>query len=93
LRDTAALPVDWKGDLVGTISDTPTRAVLTGTRVVDLRAGVLEAGRVLDAAALDKYTFVRDAYLQRRRGTADLPPTPPEPEERYDLPEQAPPSR
>jgi phospholipid-binding lipoprotein MlaA len=93
LRDTAALPVDWKGDLVGTVSDTPTRTVLTGTRLVDLRAGVLDAGRVLDAAALDKYSFVRDAYLQRRRGTGDLPRTPPEPEERYDLPEKPAPAR
>jgi phospholipid-binding lipoprotein MlaA len=93
LRDTAALPVDWKGDLVGAVSDTPTRSVLTGTRLVNLRATVLDAGRVLDAAALDKYTFVRDAHLQRRRGTGDLPRTPPEPEERYDLPEKPSPAR
>jgi len=93
LRDTAALPVDWKGDLVGTVSDTPTRSVLTGTRLVNLRASVFDAGRVLDAAALDKYTFVRDAHLQRRRGTGDLPRTPPEPEERYDLPEKPSPAR
>jgi phospholipid-binding lipoprotein MlaA len=93
LRDTAALPVDWKGDLVGAVSDTPTRSVLTGTRLVNLRSSVLDAGRVLDAAALDKYTFVRDAHLQRRRGTGDLPRTPPEPEERYDLPEKPSPAR
>ena len=93
LRDTAALPVDWTGDLVGTVSDTSTRAALTATRLVDLRASVLEAGRVLDSAALDKYTFVRDAHLQRRRGTGDLARTPPEPEERYDLPEKPSPTR
>ena len=93
LRDTAALPVDWQGDLVGAVSDTPTRSVLTGTRLVNLRASVFDAGRVLDAAALDKYTFVRDAHLQRRRGTGDLPRTPPEPEERYDLPEKPSPAR
>lgn len=93
LRDTAALPIDRQGDLVGTIGDTQTRMVLNGTRLIDLRAGLLEAGRVLDAAALDRYTFVRDAHLQRRRGTGDLPRTPPAPEERYDLPEQAAPAR
>jgi phospholipid-binding lipoprotein MlaA len=93
LRDTAALPVDWKGDLVGTVSDTPTRSVLTGTRLVNLRASVLDAGRLLNDAALDKYSFVRDAHLQRRRGTGDLPRTPPEPEERYDLPEKPSPAR
>jgi hypothetical protein len=36
---------------------------------------------------------VRDAHLQRRRGTGDLPRTPPEPEERYDLPEKPLPAR
>jgi phospholipid-binding lipoprotein MlaA len=85
--------VDWKGDLVGTVSDTPTRSVLTGTRLVNLRASVLDAGRLLNDAALDKYSFVRDAHLQRRRGTGDLPRTPPEPEERYDLPEKPSPAR
>ena len=36
-------------------------------RVVDRRADLLSAGEILDAAALDPYAFVRDAYLQRRR--------------------------
>jgi phospholipid-binding lipoprotein MlaA len=34
---------------------------------VDTRANLLGATRVLDGIALDKYTFVRDAYLVRRR--------------------------
>jgi phospholipid-binding lipoprotein MlaA len=36
-------------------------------RVVDRSADLLSAGEILDAAALDPYAFVRDAYLQRRR--------------------------
>ncbi|HQT81362.1 MAG: hypothetical protein B7Z60_07615 [Ferrovum sp. 37-45-19] len=35
--------------------------------VVNTRAGLLAASNVLNTAALDPYTFVRDAYLQRRR--------------------------
>jgi phospholipid-binding lipoprotein MlaA len=35
--------------------------------VVDTRALYLRAGDVVDGAALDKYSFMRDAYLQRRR--------------------------
>jgi phospholipid-binding lipoprotein MlaA len=35
-------------------------------RVVELRANLLRAGNLLDQAALDKYSFTRDAYLQRR---------------------------
>ncbi len=93
VRDTVALPVDRQGDLVSRVQDSPARLGLTGLRVVNLRADVLQAGQVLEGAALDKYTFVRDAYMQRRRGAADLPKTRPEPEERFDLPEQPDPSR
>ena len=43
------------------------RNVLTALRIVNARSNLLGASRVLDDIALDKYTFVRDAYLQRRR--------------------------
>jgi phospholipid-binding lipoprotein MlaA len=33
---------------------------------VDKRASVLDAGTLLEEAALDKYVFIRDAYLQKR---------------------------
>lgn len=67
LRDTAALPVDVKGDLVGYIHDIPYRNSLYALRVIDVRANLLRVGQLLDDAALDKYSFTRDAYLQRRR--------------------------
>lgn len=93
LRDTAALPVERMGDLVGTVADTPTRAGLTGLRLLDLRSGAIDAGRLLNEAALDRYTFVRDSHLQRRRGVGDRPKVAAEPEERYDLPQTSPPAR
>lgn len=93
LRDTAALPVDWKGDLVRSLDEDAIRLGLTSVRLVNLRSSVIDAGRFIDAAALDRYTFVRDAHLQRRRGTGDLPKVAPPPEERYDLPEPAAPAR
>jgi phospholipid-binding lipoprotein MlaA len=34
---------------------------------VDTRAQMLDTDKTLEEAALDKYEFVRDAYLQRRR--------------------------
>jgi len=85
LRDTLALPVDWKGDLVNLV-DPQAQTPLSVLRVVDTRASLLNASRVLESVALDRYTFVRDAHLQRRRG-AGAPPAPVESEERYDLPE------
>lgn len=67
LRDTAALPMDWQGDLVTQIGHVPTRNTSIVVRAVDNRAGLLKATSMLDDVALDRYTFTRDAYLQRRR--------------------------
>lgn len=84
VRDTAALPVDASGDLVMQVDNVSARNSLYVLRAVDLRATLLRAGEVLDQAALDKYAFTRDAYLQRRgvvfNGNGEK-------EERYDLPE------
>ncbi len=67
VRDTAALPADWRGDLVTHIEDVPTRNTLIGVRVVHKRGRLLKQEGLLEGAALDKYTFLRDAYLQHRR--------------------------
>ncbi len=67
LRDTLALPVEIKGNLVNSVQDVPTRDVLTVLNAVDTRATYLKASDVVDGAALDKYSFTRDAFLQRRR--------------------------
>lgn len=40
---------------------------LAGLNVVQTRAGLLKAEKILDEAALDPYAFTRDAWLQRRR--------------------------
>jgi phospholipid-binding lipoprotein MlaA len=87
LRDTLALPVDSQGNLVNSLNDVALRNSLIALRLVDLRASLLAAGKLLDAAALDKYSFTRDAYLQRRRGQG-LDPSQDViwDEERYDLP-------
>ena len=66
LRDTFATPLDIKGDMVQQFSDTATRNVLSATRVMDVRSGLLQSVDVIKAAALDPYTFVRDGYLQKR---------------------------
>jgi phospholipid-binding lipoprotein MlaA len=43
------------------------RNALFALETIDLRARLLDAERLLGVAALDKYRFTRDAYLQRRR--------------------------
>ena len=66
LRDTAALPLDLQWSAAELTQDSATGAGLTVLRIVDVRANLLSAGRLLDEIALDKYVFVRDGYLTRR---------------------------
>lgn len=68
LRDTAALPVDFAGDPLTYVNPDRARYSAAVLRVVDLRAGVLDASNLIEDAALDRYEFIRDAYLQRRAG-------------------------
>ncbi|RCW74126.1 MlaA family lipoprotein [Pseudorhodoferax soli] len=70
IRDTAALPVDTWGNPVSHLDDHGARYGLYGLRIIDARAQLLRASSVLDEAALDKYSFTRDVYLQWR-GASD----------------------
>jgi phospholipid-binding lipoprotein MlaA len=67
VRDTAAMPLDFAGDVWHYKRPVTWRNTGTVVHVVDLRASVLDASNLLEEAALDRYVFVRDAYLQRRQ--------------------------
>jgi phospholipid-binding lipoprotein MlaA len=67
VRDAAGTAVDWAVQPVGEVRPIELRNTLYGLYFVDTRAQLLEASSILEEAALDKYTFQRDAYLQRRR--------------------------
>jgi len=67
LREVAALPVDTSGMPMYNIGDQDTRTWLPIVNLVDTRARYLNAGDVLEGAALDSYSFRRDAYFQRQR--------------------------
>jgi phospholipid-binding lipoprotein MlaA len=87
LRDTAALPIDMQASPTALIDDT--RAKLIGValmQAVSTRAGLLGASRVLDDVALDKYSFLRDAYLARRQNQVydGNPPESPDEDEEAD---------
>jgi phospholipid-binding lipoprotein MlaA len=66
VRDTVALPGDFWGDSWTHVNDIPWRNGGIVTRAVDQRASVLDASNLLEDAALDRYEFIRDGYLQRR---------------------------
>jgi phospholipid-binding lipoprotein MlaA len=67
VRDAAGTAVDWAVQPVGEVRPIALRNTLYGLYFVNTRAELLEASRILEEAALDRYVFQRDAYLQRRR--------------------------
>jgi phospholipid-binding lipoprotein MlaA len=67
LRDAPARYVDPSFAYNRQIGDVAARNSLYGLDVVRTRSHLLKAEKVLDEAALDKYSFTRDAWLQRRR--------------------------
>jgi phospholipid-binding lipoprotein MlaA len=54
-----------------------------GLRIVNERAELLPAERLVREAALDRYSFIRDSYLQRRRSLVydGNPPREPDPDD------------
>jgi len=71
VRDTVALPADVYGDLWSYKRPVRWRNVGAAIRIVDRRAQLLDASNLLEDAALDKYDFVRDTYLQSRQSQID----------------------
>ncbi|CAM3980282.1 VacJ family lipoprotein [Bordetella muralis] len=80
VRDGVGLIGDWQGGLYtysspGAIENVPIRNSLWGLDLVDTRASLLDTTDTVDRVALDPYSFIRDAYLQRRaamvRGSAE----------------------
>lgn len=67
VRDTFGTVADLESDyLFSYVKDIGVRNSITGLRVVNARNTYYEAGDLLDGAAIDKYSFIRDAYIQRR---------------------------
>lgn len=69
-RDTAGFAVDQYGSPT-TYAKPALRNTLWGVDFVSTRARYLNATNLLEQAALDRYLFVRDAYLGRRRAQLD----------------------
>jgi len=66
-RDTVGLVLDIAADPVANHNPERTRDLALVLRFVNDRANLLPADKVIEEAALDKYSYMRDAYLQRRR--------------------------
>jgi phospholipid-binding lipoprotein MlaA len=81
VRDSIALPLDYAMSPMNLLNAGATPIAIWSLRLVNTRAGLLDATTLLDQIALDKYSFIRDAYLQRRgsmiRDGEDEPPEDP----------------
>ncbi|MDI3324432.1 VacJ family lipoprotein [Pontibacterium granulatum] len=63
VRDTGGLVVDVATSPISNIEDDSARYAVTALQVIDTRAQLLEAEKLVTG---DRYSFIRDAYLQSR---------------------------
>src|SRR4051812_31376649 len=88
VRDAVGTTVDYYVAPLGEVRPINLRNSLYGVYLINTRAELLDASSLLEQAALDRYIFQRDAYLQRRRSLIydGSPPREREPEEVNDTP-------
>ena len=85
VRDGVGLYADSRPGKLRHVDHIRTRNQLYLTKAVNRRAQLLDQEKVLDEAALDRYEFIRDAYLLRRQSLVyDGNP----PREEYDYEEE-----
>jgi phospholipid-binding lipoprotein MlaA len=81
VRDSVGLPLDRLATPAVVFNSFGTQIAITSLELINKRSDLLQASALLDEIALDKYTFVRDAYLARRRSMVydGNPPDQPDP--------------
>jgi phospholipid-binding lipoprotein MlaA len=67
VRDSTTIVLENRYDPITQMDRVDVRNSLTALRIVDTRTNLLPLEKFLNDAALDKYSFTRDAFLQKRR--------------------------
>jgi phospholipid-binding lipoprotein MlaA len=67
VRDGAAILVDRQAGVSNLAPTQPGQLGITALELVNLRAGLLATTALLDKVALDRYSFIRDGWMARRR--------------------------
>jgi phospholipid-binding lipoprotein MlaA len=67
LRDSVGIPGDLYFSASSVFSSEPDVYFVSALTLINARAGLLDVSNLLGDVALDRYAFVRDAYLQRRQ--------------------------
>lgn len=91
-RDTLGRPLDLSWTPSAVVNDSGGAIALSALNLIDTRANLLSASRVVEGIAFDKYSFIRDAYIARRRSLVHDgdPPDLPEDKEPASPPAAAP---
>lgn len=90
LRDSVGIPGDMYFSASSLASEPGVAVAVKALEIVDIRARYLGASNLLDDVALDKYSFMRAAFLQRRQNLIyeGNPPDEPMEEDWQDEPEE-----
>lgn len=67
IRDTFGDYVDWQMSPTNQVEDENARYGLIGLQAIDTRMSLIKADKIVSKATIDKYAFIRDAYLQQRQ--------------------------
>ena len=86
VRDAAGFSIETRADPLTNQTNLTVKDTLMILRALDLRTSLLRAGNILEEAALDKYTFARDIFLQRRDNFVFDGRDPPDPDEKANKP-------
>jgi phospholipid-binding lipoprotein MlaA len=81
IRDGSGLYVDGYTSVISNTQHVPTRNSAYAVKGVEIRAGLLDQEGVMEGSIIDRYSFIRDAYLAHRQNLVyDGDP----PREKYD---------
>lgn len=67
LRDSVGLVVDRRASYTRLVDSNAAAYALSGLELISVRTSLLSTTALIDQVALDKYGFVRDGHLARRR--------------------------
>lgn len=67
VRDGTGLAVDSYYGVIENLDDVAVRNTLYATSKVDLRVQLLDTEKIIEGTTMDRYSFIRDAYLMHRQ--------------------------
>jgi phospholipid-binding lipoprotein MlaA len=67
IRDGTGVAVDSYFGVIENLDDVAARNTLYATSKIDLRVQLLDTEKIIEGTTMDRYSFIRDAYLMHRQ--------------------------